>query len=413
MTIKTPCGLLLEALGIIACFERRISTIAFALLMSVSVPVLHGEKCQFECLLLDTGMNGHVNTLVVFNDGSGPGLYAAGNFTQAGGNAAHGIAKWDGAAWSPLGAGMDGARCFDLIVFDDGSGPALYAAGSFTQAGDTMANGIAKWDGADWSPLGAGVRHGLFVYIMVLAVFDDGSGPALYAGGEFLQAGEIAANGIAKWNGADWSALDAGASGGVLALAVFDDGSGTDLYAGGGFTRAGKSPANGIARWDGEEWSPLDSGVNSSVNRALTVFDDGRGSALYAGGYFTQAGEMPANFIARWDGEAWSPLAIGAGLNGSVSALTVFDDGGGPALYAAGSFTEAGGKPASHIAKWNGVFWSPLGAGVNDTVNVLTVFDDGSGPAIYAGGEFTEAGGNPANYIAKWDGTVWSPVGGG
>jgi hypothetical protein len=36
------------------------------------------------------------------------------------------------------------------------------------------------------------------------------------------------------------------------------------------------------------------------------------------------------------------------------------------------------------------------------TVYALTVFDDGTGPALYAGGEFTTAGGTPASYIAAW-----------
>jgi len=40
------------------------------------------------------------------------------------------------------------------------------------------------------------------------------------------------------------------------------------------------------------------------------------------------------------------------GMNGSVEALTVFDDGGGPALYAGGQFTTAGGVAANNIAKW-------------------------------------------------------------
>ena len=33
----------------------------------------------------------------------------------------------------------------DSMVFNDGSGPALYAGGSFTQAGGCFANRIARW----------------------------------------------------------------------------------------------------------------------------------------------------------------------------------------------------------------------------------------------------------------------------
>jgi hypothetical protein len=89
------------------------------------------------------------------------------------------------------------------------------------------------------------------------------------------------------------------------------------------------------------------------------------------------------------------------GVNGSVDALAVFDDGSGAALYAGGTFTSAVGVAANSIAKWNGSSWSALGSGVNGTVNALTVFDDGSGPALYAGGSFNVS---PAgdSFLAKW-----------
>ena len=76
------------------------------------------------------------------------------------------------------------------------------------------------------------------------------------------------------------------------------------------------------------------------------------------------------------------------GFNGYVRTMVAFDDGSGPALYAGGSFTTAGGASASYIAKWNGTSWSAWlpGSGMNGPVQALAVFDDGSGPALYAGG---------------------------
>ena len=50
---------------------------------------------------------------------------------------------------------------FALTTFDDGSGPALYAGGDFSAAGDKAAFGIARWDGSSWSPLGSGVTGNL------------------------------------------------------------------------------------------------------------------------------------------------------------------------------------------------------------------------------------------------------------
>jgi hypothetical protein len=87
---------------------------------------------------------------------------------------------------------------------------------------------------------------------------------------------------------------------------------------------------------------------------ALTVFDDGSGQALFVGGEFWSAGGVTVNNVARWDGSAWSALAgpFGAGIDGSVDALAVFDDGSGPTLYAGGSFTTAGGLWSRSIAAW-------------------------------------------------------------
>jgi hypothetical protein len=150
--------------------------------------------------------------------------------------------------------------------------------------------------------------------------------------------------------------------------------------------------------------------MNERVN-ALTVFDAGNGPALYAGGTFTTAGGVAANRIAKWNGSSWS--ALGSGITGNVYALTVFDAGSGPALYAGGHFGAAGGLAANYIAKWDGSSWSALGSGMNGPVYALTVFDGGSGPALYAGGAFTTAGGMAANSIAKWDGPGWSALGGG
>ena len=358
----------------------------FAWLPGLGVPGLSGPE---------------VRVLVVFDDGTGPALYAGGTFTAAGGAAANSIARWDGTAWSPLGSGILGTAgpgsgtVFALSVFDDGSGPALYVGGGFTIAGGLDANNIARWDGTEWSSLGSGVTGGA---VFALGAFDDGTGPALYVGGDFNIAGGVSAGRIARWNGTAWNALGNATQGGVRALTVFDDGNGPALYAGGNFTGIGGVSANRIARWNGTAWNPLGSGVNSWV-RALTVLDDGTGPALYAGGDFTAAGGAGANRTARWSGAAWSSLG---GVNGPVYALTVLDDGTGPALYAGGFFTAAGGVTMNRIARWDGTAWNSLGSGMNERVWALTVFDDGTGPALYAGGWFTDAGGVDANRIGKW-----------
>jgi len=369
---------------------------------------------------LSTGTNNYVTALAGFDLGDGPALYVGGRFTEAGGVGANCIAKWGGAEWSALGDGMggDAARVYALAGFDDGNGPRLYAGGYFYTAGGRITQCLAAWDGVDWPLLG----HGTAEPVLALAQFDDGAGAALYAGGAFDTIGGIVVNGIAKWNGQSWSALADGVGGYnpfVYALAVFDDGNGPALYAGGPFHKVGQEVMWCIAKWDGTAWSDVGGGMGTNTGQwpavhALTVFDfdDGTGPALYAGGEFTIAGGIEANYVAKWDGSNWSPLGdgVGNGFQGYVSTLAGYDDGSGPALYAGGYFTTAGGLPANYVAKWDGSNWSALGSGMDARVRDLLAYDDGSGVALYAAGGFTTAGGDPAEYIAKWDGANWSAL---
>lgn len=330
------------------------------------------------------------------------------------------VASWaaDAPRWSPLAEGFDGS-VNAFAFFDDGSGEALYAAGSFRTAGGVVTDRIARWDGSAWDPVGTGLNG----TVHALAVFDDGSGPALYAGGVFTRAGSTTANRVARWNGSSWTALSTGVNNAVNALCVYDDGTGPALYAGGAFTVAGGTvPANRIARWDGSSWtavgSPLpgqDPGVDGPVT-ALTVFDDGTGDSLYVGGLFSTAdGTVVVSNIAEWDGTSWT--ALGAGVNGQVWSLTTFDiDFLGPidpVLVAGGDFIVAGGVTANRIATWNGAAWAALGSGANGSVRALAQLDKGTDAALGAGGDFTSIGGITANRFAYWTGSVWEPSGTG
>jgi hypothetical protein len=249
-----------------------------------------------------------------------------------------------------------------------------------------------------------------------------------YAGGGFTNAGGVAANNIAKWNGASWSALGTGTNNWVLSLAVWDDdGPGPHLpalYAGGYFSTAGGVTVNKVAKWNGTTWSALSSGFSGPGHvYALCVWDDDDTGphlpALYAAGYFSMAGGISAKNVAKWDGASWSPL--GGGVDFEAYAMDVFDDDGDgpnlPALYVGGMFWYAGGVRVNQIARWDGSSWSALGAGMNGIIHAVRSYDDdGPGPhpaALYVGGYFTAAGGHPAYRIAKWDTRQWWSLGGG
>jgi hypothetical protein len=307
-------------------------------------------------------------------------------------------------AWSAVGSvstfGTSGVFC--LTVFDDGGGPALYLGGQFAQAaGLAGTRGLAKWDGQAWSAVGGGMERSVYA----TAVSSVGGSPALYVGGNFLAAGGVPANRIARWDGQSWSALGDGVGSRVSAIAEYNGA----LYVGGYFTTAGGQPASHIAKWDGVTWSALpNDGLQEDV-LAFAVYDDGSGPKLYVGGVFVRTADSAVQGLTRiasWDGTSWA--AVGGGLSGfTVSCLTVFNG----QLIAAGSLGPAGGP--NLIYAWNGQYWSSIGDTGYSGVSALSVFDDGTGPALYVGGTLTEAAGVPASKIAKWDGGSWSALGDG
>lgn len=103
--------------------------------------------------------------------------------------------------WIPGVGGGPIAGNVPLIVFtshehDDGTGPALYVGGqTFTTAGGQPANRVAKWNGKTWSAVGDGFANGI---VWKLAVFNDGTGDALYAFGTFTASGATPINRMAK-----------------------------------------------------------------------------------------------------------------------------------------------------------------------------------------------------------------------
>lgn len=354
---------------------------------------------------LGKSFGGQVFALDTFDDGTGESLYAGGFSSFAGGLQVNRIARWSGSDWLPLGTGVDWT-VYSLGTFDDGGGPALYVGGGFDVAGGQPAFHIARWKDSTWSALGSGLNSTVHSQV----VFDDGSGPALYVGGDFTSAGGSPANRVARWDGSTWSALGAGLTGitgmGARSMAVFDDGSGPALYVGGGFTDAGGVPlSSNLARWDGSSWSGFPAAPNGSV-LDMVVHDDGSGNALYVVGSFTSVG-IPAAHVARWNGTSWS--AVGNGFDDTVWSVAVHDDGSGSALYVGGEFTLADGQPANRVATWDGTSWTALPGGTNGAVYALASFDDSTGRSLHVGGNFN---GSPAgdSYLARW-GCALPPTG--
>ncbi|MBI3175949.1 MAG: S-layer homology domain-containing protein [Chloroflexi bacterium] len=337
--------------------------------------------------------------------------------------------EWKAGHWSEVGSTPNGSignmpapTVNTLAVI----GTDVYVGGSFTDLDDqginlSAADNIAKWDGSHWSALGNGLNS------TVQTMFVDGTD--LYVGGTFQNAGgNGAADFLAKWNGTTWSAIgNDGAGGGSLNNTVYAITKiGTNLYVGGTFTNVKDTDsstlndADYIATWDGSHWHALTTGAGGPLNNSVTALE-ALGTDLYVGGNFTDANGIPeADYLARWDGAAWSALGnSGAGvgaLNNSVLALEVL----GTDLYAGGSFTDAGGVPqADYVARFNGAGWSALGsnqAGTDGSLLSQVRALAGAGNTLFVGGDFTGVSDSSgllpaADFIAKWDGSHWSALG--
>lgn len=114
-----------------------------------------------EWLPLGPGIQGGFGAgraLAVYNNE----LYVSGSIPIAAGNAGHGIMRWDGQQFHPVGTGfqtIDGSYthlvgAIELEVHDD----KLWACGTFSYAGNVPCPGIAFWDGERWCGLPAGIQ---------------------------------------------------------------------------------------------------------------------------------------------------------------------------------------------------------------------------------------------------------------
>lgn len=390
---------------------------------------------------------GTVRALLVWNDVlyvGGSGIFST-TFTS------YPIGRWDGARWSPVGDELDG-DAYALAVVDG----TLYAGGDLSRS-DARDRPVFRLDGDAWEPV-----HGWYhaLRILALGTIDDtlwiggdtiqieldrlsiigfdgtnwkpagrglsdhiSAGPdpsyssgvlsslvwreKLIVGGRFVSADARPVNHIAAWNGWGWMPLGEGLTywcvpslRGISALTEFQG----DLIAGGNFHRAGDVTMNNIARWDGTTWHNLGNAIGADADCSWVAYAIPFQGRLVAMGSFDVAGGQPAQNIAQWDGESWSPL--GDGVAGFVvNAAIEFEN----ELLVAGDFDTAGGLPASNLAAWNGEAWREFGGGANDDVFALCIHDG----ALYAGGYFTSIGGVPASRVARCDGQSWYPLGTG
>lgn len=367
-----------------------------------------------------------VRTCAFFDGGAGSELVVAGTFTLAGGFQCNRLARWNGTSWKTLGVhNWVNAAITEMRVMDDGTGPKLYAAGEFDKFGGSESSqttgGLARWDGSRWEAIGTGLtgdpRDMMFYQApgeRVLNLYVCGN-IAIPAGG---------GNKLVRWDGAQWQPmLPEGSQGNFWAFEVFDDGSGPALYVGGQFTSIAGIPVSNLAKFDGTTWSDVGGGATFTgpqgsvrILRAVDLDGDGpQTPLLLIGGRFDKAGLVDTDCLAAWDGRQFTGFGTQP-LGGSgryVDSISWFDNESGRHLVIGGTIHfQQNDLPVDFIATWNGSNWAPLG-NPDDGIGDLEWLDDAHGSSLYAVGLFTTIGGVSAQSVARYDGSSWLPVGGG
>jgi len=355
---------------------------------------------------LRQGLGCPVHALAVY-DGC---LYSGGECEDRGWPADpcyHCVHRWDGVSWEPIGiegtAGWPWPVIFTVDALQSYDGK-LFAGGYFFRTEDgNPGDYLLEWDGEEWSPMDFSLNGA----VTSMTVYDG----KLIIGGKFTRVDTLTVNRIVAWDGETVSPLgtgmdarDAGDSIAVYALHVHN----RRLIAGGDFTDAGGVAVDRLASWDGTSWTSLgfEAGevadqYGPRVTALMTYKYD-----LVVGGVFDTAGGAPGDYIASWDGTGWE--AVGAGMDGRVNTFIIHEGD----LLTGGSFRFAGGVPVYHVAGWNSLSWyslGPEGMGVSGWVRALA----GDGERVFAGGEFDIAGSTQLNNIASWDGADWDSIGSG
>jgi hypothetical protein len=181
--------------------------------------------------------------------------------------------------WSVPGGGTGpNVLCYAL---------AAGAKGHVFAGGDSGSENLRGFTGAAWAD--CGVMVGGDKEINCLAF--DPSGKYVYVGGTFtttiggvantvnIARYELPATGV---SGGTWTALSTGTNGRVRALVVVPTSSGHDVYAFGDFT----SPYNYVAKWNGSAWSSLGPNSASSVTGIYAAVYDNN-DIIYFGGAWT------------------------------------------------------------------------------------------------------------------------------
>ena len=245
-----------------------------------------------------------------------------------------------------------------ILVHDS----SIYCFGTFDSVGGSIAaNKIARYDGTNWHnypPLDT-VAGGGQVYCG--AVYKG----ELYVGGNFVGTGTSGTGmmDIAKLDSStnQWVSVGGGMHDGfsnVRGMIVYQN----KLIVSGGIIYSGGDPGNGIAAWDGTQWSDMGLPFNGStaVRGSMVEYNGELWVCGGLGGFMGGANEVSA----KYDGTQWSTTGITFGT-GFPTCYAVHNND----LYIGGVFTVVNGVAANYICKVS----TAVGLAVYPSANITLI----------------------------------------
>lgn len=324
----------------------------------------------------------------------GSQLYVGGDFTEIGAQARWRIARLSTAGSGAADATWNPNSTGSVYALGASSAGDIYAAGSFTQIGGQFRSRLAKLNAtgvgtafADWNPGADGL-------VRALSVDFDGS---VAAGGLFsTAAGQVS-----------WSLLRLTSAAALQASpefqlqgTVYDIGvqSTGGMIVGGNFLRANGIARRHLLRLDANH--QVDPNWIPDPNGPVRVTTMSGAGVVYLGGEFTQIGGQARNRLARMSTsgtgvpDAWNPSA-----NGTVHAILI--NSSDNSIMVGGEFTQVGGQTRGGLAKLSNsgsglanLVWNP---GTNGAVYAFVQRNND----LYIGGAFSTLGGQTRNNVGR------------
>lgn len=253
----------------------------------------------------------------------------------------------------------------------------------------------ARWNGTEWTltPTPTLVDYGGFSDVDAVAANDA------WAVG-FQEINGVPNPLTERWNGSAWSVVPSpmppgSSSGSLSAVKAF---SATDVWAVG--THATSGGGRTLAqRWNGSSWSQVPTPSPNPRSNGLNSIDGVSTNDLWAVGTVgvVTAGETQNGIVLRWNGSAWSQVALPA-PDPALSVIRLEDVVAVASndVWIVGSAQQGCCDRVPYYLHWTGTGWQQgflTGRPIFSAVTAL------SATQVYAFGGGT---------ISRWTGTTWS-----